>query len=69
MARWQPGARDRLVLAAVDLFADQGYVETARISTMDRASALGQVPWHMRLLGRLMPTLRSGYSIRAFKPR
>ena len=51
------------------IFDDQGYVETARISTMERASALGQVPWRMKLMARLMPTLRSGYSIRAFKPR
>ena len=25
MARWQPGARERLVVAAVDLFTEQGY--------------------------------------------
>jgi len=25
MARWQPGARERLVVAAVDLFNEQGY--------------------------------------------
>jgi AcrR family transcriptional regulator len=28
MARWQPGARERIVLAAVDLFAEQGYDDT-----------------------------------------
>ena len=28
MARWEPGARERLVVAAVDLFAEQGYDAT-----------------------------------------
>jgi hypothetical protein len=28
MARWQPGARERLVVAAVDLFSEQGYDAT-----------------------------------------
>lgn len=28
MARWQPGARERLVVAAVDLFSEQGYDTT-----------------------------------------
>ena len=28
MARWEPGARERLVLAALDLFTDQGYDAT-----------------------------------------
>ncbi|TDW91156.1 TetR family transcriptional regulator [Kribbella sp. VKM Ac-2566] len=37
MARWQPGARDRLVLAAVDLFADQGYDATTVAQIAERA--------------------------------
>ncbi|NIK56857.1 TetR/AcrR family transcriptional regulator [Kribbella shirazensis] len=37
MARWQPGARDRLVMAAVDLFADQGYDNTTVAQIADRA--------------------------------
>jgi AcrR family transcriptional regulator len=28
MARWEPGARERIVMAAVDLFAEQGYDAT-----------------------------------------
>jgi AcrR family transcriptional regulator len=28
MARWEPGARERMVLAAVDLFTEQGYDAT-----------------------------------------
>lgn len=28
MARWKPGARERIVLAAVDLFIEQGFDET-----------------------------------------
>jgi AcrR family transcriptional regulator len=28
MARWQPGAQERLVVAAVDLFTEQGYDAT-----------------------------------------
>jgi AcrR family transcriptional regulator len=37
MARWQPGARERLVLAAVDLFADQGYDATTVAQIAERA--------------------------------
>ncbi|WUJ72425.1 TetR/AcrR family transcriptional regulator [Kribbella soli] len=37
MARWQPGARDRLVLAAVDLFADQGYDSTTVAQIAEKA--------------------------------
>ncbi|MGW5193591.1 TetR/AcrR family transcriptional regulator [Kribbella sp. NPDC004138] len=37
MARWEPGARDRLVLAAVDLFADQGYDATTVAQIAERA--------------------------------
>src|SRR6201747_2686592 len=28
MSRWEPGARERLVVAAVDLFSEQGYDAT-----------------------------------------
>lgn len=52
-----------------DIFADEGYVETARTPTMARAVALDQVPWQWKVLVRLMPVLRDGYSIRAFRPR
>src|SRR5688572_25040434 len=37
MARWEPGARDRLVIAAVDLFADQGYDATTVAQIAERA--------------------------------
>ncbi|WIB64588.1 TetR/AcrR family transcriptional regulator [Curtobacterium sp. MCBD17_040] len=37
MARWEPGARDRLVLAAVDLFTEQGYDETTVAQIAERA--------------------------------
>lgn len=37
MARWQPGARERLVLAAVDLFSEQGYDETTVAQITERA--------------------------------
>jgi AcrR family transcriptional regulator len=37
MARWQPGARERLVLAAVDLFAEQGYDATTVVQIAERA--------------------------------
>lgn len=37
MARWQPGARERLVVAAVDLFAEQGYDATTVAQIADRA--------------------------------
>lgn len=37
MARWEPGARERLVLAAVDLFTEQGYDATTVAQIVDRA--------------------------------
>jgi AcrR family transcriptional regulator len=37
MGRWEPGARERLVVAAVDLFADQGYDATTVTQIAERA--------------------------------
>jgi len=37
MARWQPGARERLVVAAVDLFTEQGYDATTVAQIAGRA--------------------------------
>jgi AcrR family transcriptional regulator len=37
MTRWEPGARERLVLAAVDLFTEQGYDETTVTQIAERA--------------------------------
>ncbi|WP_328388619.1 TetR/AcrR family transcriptional regulator [Nocardia sp. NBC_00416] len=37
MARWQPGARERLVVAAVDLFIGQGYDATTVAQIAERA--------------------------------
>jgi AcrR family transcriptional regulator len=37
MARWEPGARERLVVAAVDLFTEQGYDATTVAQIADRA--------------------------------
>lgn len=37
MARWQPGARRRLVVAAVDLFTEQGYDDTTVAQIAERA--------------------------------
>ena len=37
MARWQPGATQRLVAAAVDLFAEQGYDATTVAQIAERA--------------------------------
>ncbi len=37
MARWQPGARERLVVAAVDLFSEQGYDATTVAQIAERA--------------------------------
>jgi AcrR family transcriptional regulator len=37
MARWQPGARERLVVAAVDLFTEQGYDATTVEQIAERA--------------------------------
>lgn len=37
MARWEPGARQRMVLAAVDLFTEQGYDATTVAQIAERA--------------------------------
>lgn len=37
MSRWEPGARERIVKAAVDLFTEQGYDETTVAQIADRA--------------------------------
>src|ERR1700754_2973881 len=37
MGRWEPGARERLVVAAVDLFTEQGYDETTVAQICERA--------------------------------
>jgi AcrR family transcriptional regulator len=37
MARWEPGARERLVRAAVDLFTEQGYDATTVAQIAERA--------------------------------
>jgi AcrR family transcriptional regulator len=37
MGRWKPGARERLVVAAVDLFTEQGYDETTVAQIAQRA--------------------------------
>ena len=37
MGRWKPNARERLVIAAVDLFSEQGYDETTVAEIADRA--------------------------------
>ncbi|WP_405138255.1 TetR/AcrR family transcriptional regulator [Nocardia sp. NBC_01388] len=37
MARWEPGARERLVLAAVDLFTELGYDATTVAQIAERA--------------------------------
>jgi AcrR family transcriptional regulator len=37
MTRWQPGARERLVVAAVDLFTEQGYDATTVAQIAERA--------------------------------
>jgi AcrR family transcriptional regulator len=37
MARWKPGARERIVLAAVDLFTEQGYDDTTVAQIAERA--------------------------------
>ena len=37
MARWQPGARERLVVAAADLFTEQGYDATTVAQIAERA--------------------------------
>jgi DNA-binding phage protein len=37
VGRWEPGARERLVVAAVDLFTEQGYDDTTVAQIAERA--------------------------------
>src|SRR5215468_4654754 len=37
MPRWEPGARERMVVAAVDLFTEQGYDATTVAQIAERA--------------------------------
>jgi AcrR family transcriptional regulator len=37
MSRWEPGARERLVVAAVDLFVERGYDDTTVAQISERA--------------------------------
>ena len=37
MARWEPGARERLVVAAIDLFTERGYDATTVAQIAERA--------------------------------
>ena len=37
MARWEPGARERLVVAAVELFTEHGYDATTVAQIAERA--------------------------------
>jgi AcrR family transcriptional regulator len=43
VARWEPNTRERLVRAAVDLFADQGYDATTVSEIADRAGGLSKM--------------------------
>jgi O-methyltransferase involved in polyketide biosynthesis len=52
-----------------EVFADEGYEQTAQISMTVRAAHLGQLPWFMRVLVRVSATFRNGYSVRVFEPQ
>jgi len=43
VARWEPNTRERLVRAAVDLFADQGYDATTVSQIAERAGGLSKM--------------------------
>jgi AcrR family transcriptional regulator len=43
VARWEPNTRERLVCAAVDLFADQGYAATTVSEIAERAGGLSKM--------------------------
>ena len=43
VARWEPNTRERLVRAAVDLFADQGYDATTVSEIAERAGGLSKM--------------------------
>jgi len=43
MGRWEPNARERLVLAALDLFTEQGYDATTVNQIADRAGGLSKM--------------------------
>jgi len=53
MPRWEPDARERLVVAALQLFSEQGYDETTDAVIADRAGLTKStfhpvaVVWHL----------------------
>lgn len=51
------------------VFADEGYTQTAQVSTTRRAAELRQMPRIMRLVAPLLPGFRAGYTVRVFAPR
>lgn len=51
-----------------DVFADEGFRETARASTLSHPDASALMPWFLRLFARLAPSIQSGYTIRVFAP-
>ena len=51
-----------------DIFASEGYQQTAQISTTKRAADLGLLPWYMRPMLYLSRTAVDGYAIRVFTP-
>src|ERR1700730_2398948 len=72
MARWEPGARERLVIAAVDLFAEQGYDATTVAQIAERAGVTKSTFFRhfpdkrellvagQETLGRLLPIGKAG---------
>jgi methyltransferase (TIGR00027 family) len=50
------------------IFADEHYEQITQASIARRAVELGQMPFMLRLVERLVPALRNGYSVRAFAP-
>jgi len=54
MARWEPGARERLVVAAVDLFTEQGYDATTVAQIAERADKRELLVAGQKTLSRLL---------------
>jgi Bacterial regulatory proteins, tetR family len=51
MARWEPNARQRLVLAALDLSAEQGY-DTTTVTQIANRAGLTKTTFFRRFLGK-----------------
>ena len=63
MARWEPNARERLVRAALDLFAEQGYDATTVNQIAERAGGLTKTTFFRHFSGKREVLFAAGQEV------